>query len=165
MALAALDDWAHEFNWNEEIELFGLWYPRWHAYSLFGVVAVVAFTGIWFLLLPSLIYLFEWFFAGYAWVTGVGYAGIALNLYTFAMFVLDKIRARQGGWRVPEKTLLNCALVGGWPGALLAMLIMQHKTRKVSFLLPMAACVVGNSCSMLLLSSVVTYIWKGVLLL
>ena len=164
MALAALDDWAHDFNWNEEIELFGLWYPRWHAYSLFGVVAVVAFTGIWFLLLPSLIYLFEWFFAGYAWVTGVGYAGIALNLYTFAMFVLDKIAHGKVGGGCQRRP---CSTVRSLVAGQCAPCHAYHATQDTQGVFPTtdAACVVGNSCSMLLPSSVVTYIWKGVLLL
>lgn len=165
MALAALDDWVHDFNWYEEVELFGLWYPRWHAYGLLSAVGLVMGCSLWFLLVPAVAYLAEWVFAGYAWTTGVGYAGIVLNLCTFGVFVLDKIRARQGGWRVPEKTLLNLSFAGGWPGALVAMLVVQHKTRKVTFLLPMIACIVGNACSLLLLSSVVTYIWRGVLLL
>lgn len=165
MALSDLDDWLHDFNWNEEVELFGLWYPRWHACGLLSVVVVFMGCSLWFLLLPLVAYLVEWFFAGFVWMTGIGYIGIVLNLYTFGMFVLDKIRARQGGWRVPEKTLLNLAFAGGWPGALVAMLVVQHKTRKLTFLLPMIACIFGNACSLLLLSSVVTYIWKGVLLL
>ena len=165
MALAALDDWIHDFNWNEEVELFGWWYPRWHAMALLSAACVGIGVSVYFALLPAVSFLSELIFRGYTWTMGIGYAGLALNVYTFSMFVLDKIRARQGGWRVPEKTLLNLSFVGGWPGALLAMIVVQHKVRKVSFLLPMVACIVANTCSVFLLSSVVTYIWKGVMLL
>jgi uncharacterized membrane protein YsdA (DUF1294 family) len=36
---------------------------------------------------------------------------------------------------VSENTLHLLELVGGWPGALLAMKLFRHKTRKLSFLL------------------------------
>ncbi len=50
----------------------------------------------------------------------------------------DKMVAGSGRSRVPESRLLLLALVGGTPGAYIAMYLMQprHKTRKLSFLLP-----------------------------
>ena len=60
MALSDLDDWLHDFNWNEEVELFGLWYPRWHACGLLSVVVVFMGCSLWFLLLPLVAYLVEW---------------------------------------------------------------------------------------------------------
>lgn len=61
---------------------------------------------------------------------------LVLSLATFAVAVFDKSRARRGGRRVPEATLLGMALVGGSPGLLAAMLVARHKTRKLAFLLP-----------------------------
>lgn len=56
-----------------------------------------------------------------------------VNVLTFALFGLDKARAVQGGWRIPERTLLMFAFLGGWPGAKVAQRRFRHKTRKRPF--------------------------------
>ena len=61
-----------------------------------------------------------------------GYAVFA-NLLTYTAFALDKRRAVQGGWRIPERTLLLLAALGGWPAAKLAQHRLRHKTRKQPF--------------------------------
>ena len=58
---------------------------------------------------------------------------ISINLVTVFVFWFDKRAARIDGLRVPEYILLILALVGGSPGALLAMQGFRHKTRKRSF--------------------------------
>ena len=60
------------------------------------------------------------------------YLGV-LNLLTFAIFGLDKAAAADRRPRVPERTLLTLAAVGGGPGALLARPVFRHKTRKQPF--------------------------------
>ena len=54
---------------------------------------------------------------------------IAINLVTFAVYGIDKRRARRGAWRVPEKTLFLLPLLGGSIGALLGMRVFRHKTK------------------------------------
>ena len=51
----------------------------------------------------------------------------------FLMYRADKTAAVQGAWRVPEANLHVVALVGGWPGALVARRVLRHKTRKQPF--------------------------------
>ncbi|HWJ69059.1 MAG TPA: DUF1294 domain-containing protein [Sphingobium sp.] len=66
------------------------------------------------------------------WLT-LGLALLAINLAAFTSFGLDKQRARQGGPRVRERTLLLLALVGGSGGAWLGRRHFRHKTRKAGF--------------------------------
>ncbi len=53
---------------------------------------------------------------------------------TFFAYALDKSAARGGRWRTPESTLQGLALMGGWPGALLAQHWLRHKSSKPRFL-------------------------------
>lgn len=56
-----------------------------------------------------------------------------VNLWTFMLFGLDKIRAEEGGWRVSEGTLLFWAFLGGTIGAYAGRAVFRHKTRKQPF--------------------------------
>lgn len=58
---------------------------------------------------------------------------VLVNGFTYLLFAEDKRRARHGLWRIPESTLLLAALCGGSVGALLAMQVCRHKTRKWKF--------------------------------
>jgi len=57
----------------------------------------------------------------------------AMSVLTFALYALDKSAARAGRWRIQESTLHSAALLGGWPGALMAQRMLRHKSRKPSF--------------------------------
>ena len=62
------------------------------------------------------------------------FAAFALvNVWTFMLFGLDKIRAEQGTWRVSEGTLLAWAFFGGTIGAYTGRALFRHKTRKQPF--------------------------------
>ena len=53
-----------------------------------------------------------------------------INVVTFLTYGDDKRRAkRPGARRIPEKTLLLMAALGGSPGALAGMRVFHHKTR------------------------------------
>ena len=52
-----------------------------------------------------------------------------INLVTFAIYGIDKAKAKRGAWRVPEKTLFLLPLLGGSLGALLGMRVFHHKTK------------------------------------
>ena len=55
------------------------------------------------------------------------------NVAAFAVYALDKSRARRGAWRISEKTLLLCGFLCGAAGALAAMQLLRHKTRHTYF--------------------------------
>lgn len=57
----------------------------------------------------------------------------ALGAFTFMAYWRDKSAARHGRWRTPESTLQLLALLGGWPGAVLAQQWLRHKSSKASF--------------------------------
>jgi Predicted membrane protein len=58
---------------------------------------------------------------------------IAINLLTFLLYGLDKYKAVRQEWRIPERILLLMAFLGGAFGALSAMRIFRHKTKKGRF--------------------------------
>ena len=56
------------------------------------------------------------------WLAGV-------NVVTFALYGIDKYKAKKGRWRIPERTLLLLPLLGGSAGGILGMAAFHHKTR------------------------------------
>ena len=58
---------------------------------------------------------------------------LVINLITFALYGIDKRRARQGAWRIPEKTLLAGTWLLGGVGAFAAMRVFRHKTKHIAF--------------------------------
>ena len=58
---------------------------------------------------------------------------IAINVVTFLVYGVDKIKAKQGCWRISEATMLVLAIIGGSIGALLGMKIWHHKTMHKKF--------------------------------
>lgn len=51
-----------------------------------------------------------------------------INIISFALFGIDKHKAKHNLWRIPEKILFAFALLGGSPGAILGMRFFHHKT-------------------------------------
>ena len=58
---------------------------------------------------------------------------LVVTVATFAVYGWDKLCAKRGMWRVPERILLLLALLGGSVGALTAMAIFRHKTLHLKF--------------------------------
>lgn len=80
----------------------------------------------------------------------LGLPGLYLgaSLVTFIAYAIDKSAAQSGRWRTQESTLHLLALIGGWPGALIAQNRLRHKSRKASFLLVFWATVLVNCASL-----------------
>lgn len=47
--------------------------------------------------------------------------------------LIDKRKARKNKWRIPEKTLMTVAAIGGSLGSLLGMYTFRHKTQHLKF--------------------------------
>lgn len=59
--------------------------------------------------------------------------GILVNVIAFLLYGIDKWKARKGLRRIPERVLLEIAVIGGSVGAYVGMQLFRHKTRKVKF--------------------------------
>ncbi len=86
-----------------------------------SVVALLVFPVLWWFVklgkFPALLF---WTFAG-------------MSTLTFILYGLDKWAAKREARRTPESTLQFYALLGGWPGGLLAQQVFRHKSSKRSF--------------------------------
>ena len=67
---------------------------------------------------------------------------LLLNGIAFVLFGIDKLKARKGRWRIPERSLLVVALLGGSIGAWLGIKVWHHKTlhKKFSIGVPLIIC-------------------------
>ena len=58
---------------------------------------------------------------------------IVVNVITFVVYGIDKLKAKKGKWRVPETTLLLLAIIGGSVGAWCGVKVWHHKTMHAKF--------------------------------
>ena len=56
-----------------------------------------------------------------------------VSLIGFFIMGIDKLKAKKGAWRIPEKTLLLMAFLGGGVGVWLGMEVFRHKTKHLQF--------------------------------
>lgn len=56
-----------------------------------------------------------------------------INAAGFGLMLADKYRARKNLWRIPERTLMTVAALGGSIGSLAGMYLVRHKTRHPRF--------------------------------
>lgn len=58
---------------------------------------------------------------------------LVMNLFGFFIMWLDKKKAKNGSWRIPEKTLFIVTALGGGIGTIAGMYTFRHKTQKLNF--------------------------------
>ncbi|HKK95054.1 MAG TPA: DUF1294 domain-containing protein [Anaerovoracaceae bacterium] len=56
-----------------------------------------------------------------------------INLFTFLLMFMDKRRAKNDKWRIPEKNLFTFILLGGSIGGFLGMKMFRHKIKRWYF--------------------------------
>ena len=66
---------------------------------------------------------------------------ISINLISFLLIFIDKRKAINHKWRIPESTLLLTSIIGGSIGLILGMHLFNHKTRKLKFKLVYLFCI------------------------
>ena len=73
---------------------------------------------------------------------------VAVNIVAFALMGIDKKRAINHAWRIPEKTLFLSAILGGSIGAIAGMQVFRHKTKHGKFIIgfPLIALVQLGLC-------------------
>ena len=64
---------------------------------------------------------------------------LLINAAAFVLMLADKQKARKNRWRIPERTLMGAAALGGSIGALAGMYLFRHKTRHIKFTLGIPA--------------------------
>lgn len=58
---------------------------------------------------------------------------LIINAVGFILMLVDKFKARNNLWRIPEATLMGVALLGGSIGSLAGMYTVRHKTQHPKF--------------------------------
>ena len=72
--------------------------------------------------------------SGTAFAVILGYY-LLVNLVLYIAMMIDKKRAIQDKWRIPEKHLFLLAALGGGIGGFAGMMTQRHKTKHLSFFL------------------------------
>ena len=67
--------------------------------------------------------------------SAAAWAFVGVNAVALAAFFVDKRLARRRARRVPEATLILLALLGGFAGGAVGIVLFRHKTRKPGFLI------------------------------
>ena len=66
------------------------------------------------------------------------------NVTVFAIYGLDKRKAKHGSRRVSEKTLMTAAALIGGLGALVGMYVFHHKTKHLKFVIGVPLLLIMN---------------------
>ena len=69
---------------------------------------------------------------------------LLINAAAFVLMLVDKRKARKNRWRIPERTLILSAALGGSIGALLGMYTFRHKTKHLKFTLGIPAILIAQ---------------------
>ena len=69
---------------------------------------------------------------------------LLINAVAFVLMLADKVKSKKNRWRIPERTLIGSAVIGGSIGALLGMYTFRHKTKHLKFTLGIPAILIAQ---------------------
>ena len=58
---------------------------------------------------------------------------LIINAVGFLLMLIDKYKAQNNLWRIPESALMGTAILGGSLGCIIGMYTVRHKTRHLKF--------------------------------
>ena len=58
---------------------------------------------------------------------------VLVNVLAFALYGIDKKKAKKKRFRIPERTLLWMARIGGGIGSWIGIMLFHHKTKHTKF--------------------------------
>ena len=58
---------------------------------------------------------------------------LIVNILAFALYGIDKRKAKKKRFRIPERTLLWMARIGGGIGSWMGIMSFHHKTKHIKF--------------------------------
>lgn len=67
---------------------------------------------------------------------------IVINIVGFLAMGIDKWKAKNNAWRIPENTLFGITALGGGIGTIAGMYTFRHKTQKAKFTIGMPAILI-----------------------
>lgn len=69
---------------------------------------------------------------------------LIISFISFSLMYVDKKRAINKDWRVPESTFFTLSLIGGALGTYLGMYKFRHKTKHIKFVIGIPFCMLFN---------------------
>ncbi len=93
-------------------------------------------------------------------LTWIGIYLAVVNLLGFLFMGIDKWKAVNHAWRIPEASLFLIALIGGSIGSILGMQLFRHKTKHWYFVWGMPAILV---CQILLVFFLLRGTWVTII--
>lgn len=78
---------------------------------------------------------------------------LLINALGFSLMLADKYKARKNLWRIPERTLITVAALGGSVGSLVGMFLVRHKIKHLKFTLGIPVILAVQTIAAILLCS------------
>lgn len=118
---------ANKLDWDKQHII-----DHQHTYSSWGEISIFVLIALFFLGVLAII------------SPTLALTSTIISILTFILYAIDKHSAIKQSQRVPEASLHFAALLGGWPGALIARPLLNHKTKKQRFIIFFWMSVVVN---------------------